>query len=261
MPLDPRHLPDPTVALRERTFDFARGELLLVDKPGGWTSFDVVNRLRYRLRKLTGVKRIKVGHSGTLDPMATGLLLVATGKATKALTALTGLPKTYTGVIRFGGSTPSYDADTEVDAEHAVGHLTEERIRDTAQAEFTGWIEQTPPVYSAIKVGGKRAYKSAHAGKALDMPTRRVHVERFEITAYEPPDARFEVACSKGTYVRSLAHDLGAACGSGAHLAALRRTRIGDYDLRDADTVDAWSDYLDEAVERLSGGDVAAGSA
>lgn len=230
------------------TFDFRGGELLLVDKPRGWTSFDVVNRLRYRLRKLTGVKRIKVGHSGTLDPMATGLLLIATGKATKQLTGLTGLPKSYTGTIRFGASTPSYDAETEADAEYPIDHLTAERLTAAVAEHFTGEIDQRPPQFSAIKVDGKRAYASARAGKEVDIPLRRVRVSAFELTHVGLPDVRFAVDVSKGTYVRSLAHDLGQAVGSGAHLVALRRTRIGGYELRDAYDLQALTDHLDDLI-------------
>ncbi len=214
--------------------DFAAGTLLLVDKPKGFTSFDVVNQLRHRLRKVTGVKRIKVGHSGTLDPMATGLLLIATGKATKALTELTGLPKAYTGTVTFGATTPSYDAETEREGDYPTAHLTEEVLAKAIERHLTGAIAQTPPVFSAIKVDGKRAYRSARAGEAIEMPTRAVRVERFVLTRVELPEADFEVAVSKGTYVRSLAHDLGRLVGSGAYLSALRRTSVGDYAIADA---------------------------
>ena len=229
-------------------FDFRAGELLLVDKPRGWTSFDVVNRLRYRLRELTGVKRIKVGHSGTLDPMATGLLLVATGKATKRLTALTGLPKGYTGTIRFGASTPSYDAETEVDATYPTGHLTRRAIEREIDAAFTGVIEQRPPAFSAIKVGGRRAYAAARRGEVVELPMRRVEVMSFAVTRCGLPDVDFAVEVSKGTYIRSLAHDLGRAVGSGAYLSALRRTSIGDYRVGDAYGLDALTDHLDALI-------------
>ena len=227
---------------------FLAGSLLLVDKPKGWTSFDVVNKLRYRLRTLTGVKRVKVGHSGTLDPMATGLLLIATGKATKQLTGLTGLPKVYDGTICFGESTPSYDAETDADATAPTAHLTVELLRRLVAERFTGEIEQQPPVFSAIKVDGKRAYKSARAGQEVAMPTRRVVVSRFDITGFGESRADFVVACSKGTYIRSLAHDLGIAADSRAHLCALRRTAIGDYKLSSARSVDAITGQLDALI-------------
>ena len=229
-------------------FDFRAGELLPVDKPRGWTSFDVVNRLRYRLRELTGVKRIKVGHSGTLDPMATGLLLVATGKATKRLTALTGLPKGYTGTMRFGASTPSYDAETEVDATYPTEHLTRGAIEREIAAAFTGVIEQRPPAFSAIKIDGQRAYAAARRGEPVELPTRRVAVTGFAVTRCELPEVDFAVDVSKGTYVRSLAHDLGRAVGSGAYLTALRRTSIGDYRLADAHALDALTAHLDALI-------------
>ncbi len=214
--------------------DFAAGALLLVDKPKGYTSFDVVNQIRYRLRKLTGIKRIKVGHSGTLDPMATGLLLIATGKATKTLTELTGLPKAYTGTITFGATTPSYDAETEREGDYPTAHLDEEVLAKAVREHLSGAIEQLPPVYSAIKIDGKRAYKSARAGQEVVMQARSVLVNRFDLTRVALPELDFEVAVSKGTYVRSLAHDLGQLVGSGAYLSALRRTSVGAYSIADA---------------------------
>ena len=232
------------------SLNFQTGALLLVDKPQGYTSFDVVNKLRYRLRKLTGVKKIKVGHSGTLDPMATGLLLIATGKFTKQLTELTGLPKQYTGTIRFGESTPSYDAETEVDQHAPTGHITSAMLQSVIAKQFLGAIEQQPPVYSAIKVDGQRAYKSARAGKAVELPSREVLVSRFDITGYVEPEAEFVVDCSKGTYIRSLAHDLGVAVDSRAHLVALRRTLIGKYSIDDANTLDEFTQSLDQLLEQ-----------
>jgi len=234
----------------ERTFDFLKGELLLIDKPKGWTSFDVVNRIRYRLRKITGKKKIKVGHSGTLDPMATGLLLIATGKFTKKLTELTGLPKVYTGTICFGESTPSYDAETEADHQYPTEHITKELLESLVQKQFFGEIDQKPPIFSAIKVGGKRAYKSARAGQAVEIPMRRVMVSQFDLTRFELPQVDFEVACSKGTYIRSLAHDLGQAAESGAHLCALRRTKIGDFGIETAYDCNALAAWLDGEVPK-----------
>ncbi len=228
--------------------EFLAGQLLLVDKPAGYTSFDVVNKLRYRLRKLTSVKRIKVGHSGTLDPMATGLLLVATGKATKRLTELTGLPKSYSGTIRFGESTPSYDGETEADARYPTGHLTRASVEAKIREEFEGVIEQKPPIYSAIKVGGKRAYRAARAGQTLDLPTRRVRVSGFVLHRVELPEVDFSVDVSKGTYIRSLAHDLGRGLGSGAYLQALRRTRIGEFSIDRARPLGAYVELLDRAL-------------
>lgn len=230
--------------------DFAAGALLLVDKPKGYTSFDVVNRIRYRLRKLTGVKRIKVGHSGTLDPMATGLLLIATGKATKTLTELTGLPKVYTGTITFGATTPSYDAETERLGDYPIAHITREVLAKAIADHLTGDIQQVPPIYSAIKVDGKRAYASARAGEEVELKARSAYVERFAITRVDLPEVDFETAVSKGTYVRSLAHDLGRLVDSGAYLSALRRTRIGDYDIGDASTLDDITARLEARIQR-----------
>ena len=230
-------------------YDFRAGALLPLDKPAGWTSFDVVNFIRFRLRRLTGVKRIKVGHSGTLDPMATGLLLIATGKATKRLTELTALPKSYTGTMRFGESTPSYDAETEVDARFPTEHLSAGGLREIVRERFVGVVEQRPPLFSAIKVDGKRAYKSARAGEAVELPTRTVTVSRFELTRVALPEVDFAVDVSKGTYVRSLAHDLGAAAGSGAHLTALRRTAIGPYALADAYATEEFAAHLDRLAD------------
>lgn len=244
----------PPTPLKQRTFNFREGELLLVDKPKGWTSFDVVNRLRFRLRKITGVKGIKVGHSGTLDPMATGLLLIATGKFTKKLTELTGLPKVYTGTIRFGESTPSYDAETEPDHAFPIDHINESLLRTVVDEQLTGELQQQPPIYSAIKVDGKRLYKSARAGQEVEIPKRSVVVSKFLLSKVELPNVDFEVACSKGTYIRSLAHDLGKLCNSGAHLSALIRTEIGPYKLDEAYTVEELSAYLDEEILKLQQG-------
>ena len=233
-----------------QTHDFAAGALLLVDKPKGFTSFDVVNKLRYRLRKITGVKRIKVGHSGTLDPMATGLLLIATGRATKALTELTGLPKAYTGTITFGATTPSYDAETERTGDYPTAHLSELVLANAIRDHLTGEIEQLPPIYSAIKVDGKRAYKAARAGQDIKLEPRRVRVDRFELTRVAIPEADFYVEVSKGTYVRSLAHDLGRLSGSGAYLSALRRTRVGEFRIEDARPLAAIAEALEERLRR-----------
>lgn len=224
--------------------DFLEGALLLVDKPKGWTSFDVVNKVRWLLRKKLGVKKIKVGHSGTLDPMATGLLLVCTGKWTKKLNELQGLGKAYTGTITLGGETPSYDAETDVINEKTVAQFD---LGDVEKAieRFVGEIDQVPPVYSAIKIDGKRLYKSARAGKEVKPEPRKVIVEKFEVTRFELPEVDFEVHCSKGTYIRSLAHDLGQSLGCGGYLSALRRIAVGPYKVRDAFQVSELVEKLD----------------
>lgn len=233
----------------DRAFDFAKGELLLIDKPKGWTSFDVVNRLRYRLRKITGIKRIKVGHSGTLDPMATGLLLIATGKCTKQLNELTGLPKSYSGKICFGGITPSYDAETEVTETFETSTLSLTTIQETVAQNFLGEITQYPPIYSAIKVNGQRLYKAARKGKEVEIPSRQVVVSQFDINNYNEPEASFYVSVSKGTYIRSLAHDLGKELNNGAYLSALIRESIGDFKLKNAYDLEKFTAFLDQKIE------------
>lgn len=185
------------------------------------------------MRHITGVKRIKVGHAGTLDPMATGLLIICTGKFTKKLTDFQGLDKTYTGTLQLGKTTPSYDAETEANATFPTEHITDELLHEKTK-QFTGDIEQIPPMYSAIKVDGKRLYKAARRGEVVERKPRNVRVDAFDLTRIELPEVDFSVTCSKGTYIRSLAYDLGEAVDSGAYLTALCRTRIGDFKLEDA---------------------------
>lgn len=214
-------------------YDFKAGTMLLVDKPQDWTSFDVVNKIRHKIKRRLGVKKIKVGHAGTLDPMATGLLIICTGKATKTIDGYQGMPKTYTGTILLGATTPSFDAETPIDAQYPTDHITEEAI-EAARHQFIGDLEQIPPVFSAIKVDGQPLYKKARKGIEVKVEPRPVSIYSFEITRVALPEIDFEVHCSKGTYIRSLAHDFGKALDSGAHLVALRRTKIGDYNVKDA---------------------------
>jgi len=210
---------------------YEEGRLLLIDKPVNWTSFDVVKKLRYLLK----VK--KIGHAGTLDPLATGLLIIGTGKFTKKLNELQGLDKTYTGIIEIGKTTPSYDLETDFDSEVAYDHLGEEAFQE-ARRQLSGNIEQIPPAHSAIKVGGERAYKKARANKEVKIEPRQVQIVDFKISTEHLPEVSFEVSCSKGTYIRSLAHDFGARLGVGAYLKKLVRTRIGDFHLEDAHQLD-----------------------
>ena len=207
------------------------GQLLLVKKPLTWTSFDVVNKLRYRLK----IK--KIGHAGTLDPLATGLLIICTGKMTKRIEEYMGLEKEYTGTFVLGQTTSSYDLETEVSEAQDISSVTEHSIREAVKT-LTGKISQLPPAHSAIKVGGKRAYKFARQGKEVELKPREVEVSEFEITGVELPAVHFRVVCSKGTYIRSLARDLGEKLGVGAYLSQLCRTRIGNFKLEAAVSVD-----------------------
>lgn len=224
-------------------FDFLKGEMLLIDKPKEWTSFDVVNKLRSTIRKKLGIKKIKVGHAGTLDPMATGLLIICTGKFTKQLSEYQGMPKEYIGTFQLGATTPSYDAETAIDAQFPTEHITPELL-EQARQQFLGDIEQKPPMFSAIKVDGQPLYKKARKGETVEVKSRSVKIYDFELTATQVPDVSFKVECSKGTYIRSLAYDFGKAVDSGAYLTDLRRTKIGEYRVEDA-----WS--LEGLVERI----------
>ncbi len=226
-----------------RRFNFKEGEILLVDKPMSWTSFDVVNKIRYKLKYLLQVKNIKVGHAGTLDPMATGLLIICTGKFTKRLSEFQGLPKEYTGTITLGGSTPSYDKETEVDETFPTEHINADLL-EQARQQFLGPLEQLPPMFSAIKVDGQPLYKKARKGQKVEVKPRPVEIFDFDLTKVELPEVDFKVTCSKGTYIRSLAHDYGKAMRSGAHLSALRRTKIGDYHVDDAWDLEALIEHL-----------------
>lgn len=209
------------------------GQLFLIDKPLNWTSFDVVNKLRYALKRAYGFKKLKVGHAGTLDPLATGLLLIAVGRKTKSINDLMGMDKTYTGDIFLGATRPSYDRETEIDQEYPIEHIQEEAL-ESARSQFLGEIDQIPPVFSAIKKDGKKAYESAREGEEIKMAPRRVRINHFDIQSEQFPLIHFSTSVSKGTYIRSLAHDFGKALKSGAYLHSLRRTQIGDYSVADA---------------------------
>lgn len=205
----------------------------MVDKPLGWSSFQAVNKIKWALKKYRGLKKIKVGHAGTLDPLATGLLIVCTGKATKQIEELQGQLKEYTGTIFVGATTPSYDLETKVDATFSISHITEDLILQTTKP-FVGEIDQKPPVFSAIKKDGKRLYEHARAGEEVEIAARKTTIYEFEITRIALPEVDFRVTCSKGTYIRSLAYDFGKALDSGAHLTVLRRTKSGGFEVKDA---------------------------
>ena len=213
--------------------DFKNGQLLLINKPLTWTSFQVVNKLRWNIRQKFGLGKIKVGHAGTLDPLATGLLIICTGNFTKKIDEYQAQIKEYTGEITLGATTPSFDLETEVDETFPIDHITPELIHKTVQ-QFVGEIEQVPPMFSAIKMAGVRLYDLARQGKTREIQSRKITIETFEITDISLPKVQFRIVCSKGTYIRSLACDFGKALNSGGHLSALRRTKIGDFNIKDA---------------------------
>lgn len=210
--------------------DFVTGEILAVDKPKGWTSFDAVKRLRGALQRRLGTKRFKVGHAGTLDPLATGVLLVCTGKGTKRIDELQASDKEYIATIRLGATTPSFDLETEIDETRPFEHITEKDVRE-ALKKFEGDIMQVPPIFSAVKIDGKRAYKYARKGREVELKAKPITISEIELVAISMPEIIVKVRCSKGTYIRSLARDIGEILGCGAHLTDLRRTRVGDFSI------------------------------
>ncbi|HET8753216.1 MAG TPA: tRNA pseudouridine(55) synthase TruB [Salinimicrobium sp.] len=224
--------------------DFKEGQVLLFDKPLNWTSFQVVNKVRWLIRQEFKLKKIKVGHAGTLDPLATGLLIICTGKFTKRIAEFQNQEKEYTGSITLGATTPSYDLETQPDEEYPTDHLTEERIRK-ATKNFIGEIDQFPPVFSAIKKDGKRLYDFARNGEEVEIASRKVTVSEFEITNIDLPVINFRIVCSKGTYIRSLANDFGKSLESGGYLSELRRTKIGNFKVEDSLNIDSFAnEYL-----------------
>ena len=210
-------------------FNFAEGEMLLINKPYRWTSFDVVGKIRNSFKPL----KLKVGHAGTLDPLATGLLIICTGKLTKKIDEFQAQEKEYTGTMTLGATTPSYDLETEVDETFNISELTEEIIRENCR-HFIGDLEQYPPAHSAVKIDGERLYLKARRGETVELKTRKVSISEFEITRVELPEVDFRVVCSKGTYIRSLVYDFGKLLNNGAYLSKLRRTRSGDFHIDNA---------------------------
>ncbi len=224
--------------------DFLQGQVLLIDKPLTWSSFQAVNKLKYVLkRKYDLPKKFKIGHAGTLDPLATGLLIVCTGKFTKMIPEIQGQAKEYTGTIVLGATTPSYDRETEVDATFPTEHITADLI-ETTLPQFLGEIDQKPPVFSAIKKDGKRLYEHAREGSEVEIEARKTTIYEFEITRMALPEIDFRVKCSKGTYIRSLAYDFGKALQSGGYLSVLRRTKIGDYSVDNGITPEAFEQKI-----------------
>ena len=210
------------------SLDFQTGEMILIDKELNWTSFDVISKLRNSIKKKLNIKKIKVGHAGTLDPLATGLLIICTGKMTKRIDEFSGLNKTYIGKMTIGSTTPSYDLETKPNVYYPTEHINKNLIIETAK-KFVGKIDQKPPVFSAVKKDGVRLYKLARKGVKVDVEKREIIIHDFLISSINFPEVEFSLTCSKGTYIRSLAHDFGKELGSGAHLSELRRTSIGDY--------------------------------
>jgi len=227
---------DPELSKQE---NFLAGQVLLIDKPLEWTSFDVVKKVR------NNIKIKKVGHAGTLDPLATGLLIVCTGKMTKSIETFMGQEKEYTGSFTIGQTTPTYDLESEPTEAVAIDHITEADL-EKAKQQFLGKISQTPPIHSAIKVGGKRVYELARKGEDVKLKSRQVTISEFELTKVDLPRIEFRVVCSKGTYIRSLANDFGTALGVGAHLSSLRRTKIGEFDVENAYQLEQLIEFLKE---------------
>lgn len=231
--------------------DPVAGVVLYIDKPLEWTSFNVVKRLRSILSRRTGIKKLKVGHAGTLDPLATGVMIVCTGRATKEIETLQAGVKEYIATIGLGATTPSYDLETAVDATYPTDHITRELV-DEVLTRFIGVIEQVPPSFSACKVDGHRAYKMARQGKEVDLKPKILVIDEIELLAFEPTSITVRVVCSKGTYIRALARDIGAALQSGGHLTALRRTRVGDVRVEDCLDINAAAQYLQNVNIEIS---------
>lgn len=223
---------------------FLEGQIVLIDKPYEWSSFQALNKVKWALRKKFELnKKFKIGHAGTLDPLATGLLVICTGKFTKRIPEIQEQTKEYTGTFTLGATTPSYDLETELDKTYPISHITEDSVQRTLE-QFKGKIEQTPPLFSALKKEGKRLYEFAREGKQVEVKSRTIEIHSFEIARFDLPEVDFKVICSKGTYIRSLAHDFGQALHSGAYLSALRRTRIGSFNVSNAVTPEVFKQNL-----------------
>jgi len=224
------------MVIMETLDTYQEGRVLLIDKPLNWTSFQVVNKIRWLIKQQFSIKKIKVGHAGTLDPLATGLLILCTGKFTKKIETYQAQVKEYTGAITLGATTPSYDLESEIDEKFDISGISEADILKNTQ-QFLGEIQQQPPIFSALKKNGKRLYEYAREGSKIEIPSRAVTIKEFEITKIELPCIEFRIVCGKGTYIRSLAHDFGRSLNNGAHLSGLRRTKIGEFRVEDAISV------------------------
>lgn len=225
--------------------DFQSGRIILIDKPYTWTSFNVVAKLKSIIRAHTGVKKFKIGHAGTLDPLATGLLIICIGKKTKEIDFFQSMPKEYTGVFRLGSTTPSYDLEKEIDTEYPTNHISTEAILKAAES-FVGTQMQIPPIFSAVKINGKRAYSYARIGEEVEIKSKEITIHEFEVINIKENDVHFRICCTKGTYIRSIARDFGLALDSGAHLIELRRTKIGEYNVNQALNPENKEDVISE---------------
>ncbi|MDL2223216.1 tRNA pseudouridine(55) synthase TruB [Bacteroidales bacterium OttesenSCG-928-M11] len=223
--------------------DFQKGEILYFDKPLNWTSFDLVNRIRYKISRFLNVKKIKVGHAGTLDPLATGVMIICTGKATKRIEEFQYQTKEYVATLRLGATTPSFDLETEIDNEYNIDHITQQLVEETLP-NFLGKIEQVPPTYSACKINGNKAYEFARKGIEVELKPKTLVIDEIELLSYEKDEIKIRIVCSKGTYIRALARDIGKAMNTGAHLIQLQRTRIGAITLDQCKTIDEIEDLL-----------------
>ena len=228
--------------------DFVAGEVIAINKPYTWTSFQIVNKVRYQLSRVYGIKRFKVGHAGTLDPLATGVLLLCTGKATKKIEELQTQTKEYEAEIMLGATTPSFDMEHPVNATYPYEHITREMTEEVLK-QFTGNIAQRPPLFSACKVDGKRAYDLARGGSDMELAPKQIRIDEIELLSFELPKIRIRVVCGKGTYIRSLARDIGEALGSGAYLTALARTRIGEYKLEECINIESFPEWLEKQLQ------------
>lgn len=227
--------------------NFTEGEIVYFDKPLHWTSFDLVKRIRYKLVRKLNMKKLKVGHAGTLDPLATGVMIICTGKATKLIESFQYQTKEYVATLRLGATTPSFDLETEIDATYETGHITQELVTETLQ-KFIGSIQQVPPAFSACKVDGKRAYELARQGEIVELKAKELVIDEIELIDFQMSELKIRVVCSKGTYIRALARDIGVALGSGAHLIGLVRTRIGNITLDNCLSVDQIDELVEKAV-------------
>ena len=232
--------------MEDKIYNFRKGEILLVDKPLGWTSFDVVNKLRYPLKRKYNIKRLKVGHAGTLDPLATGLLVICTGRKTKEITGFINDTKVYSGIIKLGATTPSYDLETEINNTFPTKHITQELINKVKE-QFLGTIQQIPPIFSAKKVDGKRAYKAARNGEEVILKANEITIFELKLELKENYEIHFFIKSSKGTYIRSLAFDIGQALNSGGHLIKLRRESSGEFNIKNAHSIEHWQNLITEA--------------